>query len=359
MNILVTGGCGFIGSNFINHMMTKHLDIMIVNLDNMYYCSSIYNIDESVKENKNYKFIKGDICSRDIVNFILTNYKITHVIHFAAQTHVQNSFEDSLAFTKDNVLGTHVLLEACRKYNKLKKFIHVSTDEVYGESQLHDNECKNEASILCPTNPYAASKAAAEMIIYSYISSFNMPIVVTRGNNIYGRNQYPEKVIPLFVKLLRDRKKITIQGDGSCLRAFLNVTDAVSAFEIILFKGELREIYNIGCDEGMEYSILDIGKMLIRKIIKTTDYDDWIEYIEDRPFNDKRYYISNEKIKSLGWKVSTSFEKGIDDYLSQPFQKKKDSSYCNIIENELKEAKAEADAFQQLIDKAITSSTNC
>ena len=238
--------------------------------------------------------------------------KISHVIHFAAQSHVQNSFDDSLSFTKDNILGTHTLLDCCHKYGKIEKFIHVSTDEVYGESMLKDDEQhKTEESVLCPSNPYAATKAGAELICQSYYHSFKMPIVITRGNNVYGPNQYPEKLIPRFIELLKYDKNVTIQGDGSNVRAFLHVDDTVKAFECILEKGQIGEIYNIGCDKGMEYSVLDIAKILIKLIKQTDNYEEWIEYIQDRPFNDKRYYISNQKVKDLGWEIYINFEDGI------------------------------------------------
>ena len=175
-----------------------------------------------------------------------------------------------------------------------------------------DEEHKTEHSVLCPTNPYAASKAAAEMLANSYNHSFNMPIIITRGNNVYGPNQYPEKVIPRFIKQLKNREKVTIQGDGSCVRAFLHAYDTANAFITILEKGKLGEIYNIGCDEGMEYSILDVAKILIKKIRETNDYEKWISYIEDRPFNDKRYYISNQKLRDLGWKITISFKEGLN-----------------------------------------------
>ena len=183
----------------------------------------------------------------------------------------------------------------------------MSTDEVYGESMISINENKKtEHSILCPTNPYAATKASAELLAQSYNHSFNMPIIITRGNNVYGPNQFPEKVIPCFIKQLKEDKKVTIQGDGSCVRAFLHSYDTAKAFEII------GEIYNIGCNEGMEYSILDIAKILIRMIKgNNVNVEDWIEFIENRPFNDARYYISNNKLKNLGWNIEIDFMTGL------------------------------------------------
>ena len=315
-NLLITGGCGFIGSNFINYIFDR-TNYNIVNLDAMYYCASENNIKEEIRNNSRYKLIKGNLCSYDLVRHIINDYMIDYVIHFAAQSHVQNSFEDSLQYTKDNIEGTHTLLEVCRRYKNIKKFIHVSTDEVYGESMIDDDENKKtENSILCPTNPYAATKAGAELIAQSYYHSFKMPIIITRGNNVYGPNQYPEKLIPRFIELLRDNKKVTIQGDGSNIRAFLHSHDVARAFEIILEKGKIGEIYNIGSDENQEYTVLQVANMLIEKIKKTKEHNDWITYIEDRPFNDKRYYISNQKIKDLGWSIDIDFEDGINELLN-------------------------------------------
>jgi len=314
--LLVTGGCGFIGSNFINLIMARFNNIKLVNIDALYYCANKTNVDKVWRESSRYIFVKGNVCSMDLVTHVLETHQPTHIIHFAAQSHVQNSFSDALQYTKDNVVGTHTLLEATRLFGKVKKFIHVSTDEVYGESMLDVDEThKTEHSVLCPTNPYAATKAGAELIAQSYNHSFGMPIVITRGNNVFGPNQYPEKVIPRFIQQLKSGEKVTIQGDGSCVRAFLHAHDTATAFQTILEKGKVGEIYNIGCDEGMEYSIMDVAKILIEKIQSTTDYDKWITYIEDRPFNDQRYYISNQKLKDLGWDITVSFLEGISRLL--------------------------------------------
>ena len=314
--ILITGGCGFIASNFINYIFPSE-KYFVINIDAMYYCASEYNVNETIRNNKSYVFIKGNICSDDLVMHILRSYKVQEVVHFAAQSHVQNSFDDSLQFTKDNILGTHVLLECCRKYGKIQKFIHVSTDEVYGESMISiDEKHKTEHSILCPTNPYAATKAGAELIAQSYHHSYKMPIIITRGNNVYGPNQYPEKLVPRFIQQLQSGKPVTIQGEGTAIRAFLHVEDTARAFECILKKGIIGEIYNIGCDEGMEYSVMDVAKMLIKKIHNTDNCNDWITYVDDRPFNDQRYYISNQKLKELGWDIQISFENGIDRLLN-------------------------------------------
>lgn len=310
-NLLVTGGCGFIGSNFINYIFPKG-NYKIINLDAMYYAANENNINKEIRHSENYTLIEGNLCSIDLINHILKEYKIDLVIHFAAQSHVQDSFSDSLKYTKDNILGTHVLLECCRLYGKIERFIHVSTDEVYGESMNEvDEKSKTEQSILCPTNPYAATKAGAELIAQSYNHSFKMPIIISRGNNVYGPNQYPEKLIPRFIEQLKNDKKVTIQGQGSAVRAFLHAYDTARAFECILEKGKIGEIYNIGCDEGMEYSVMEVARILIKLIKNTENYDEWITYIEDRPFNDQRYYISNEKVKKLGWSITVDFMDGL------------------------------------------------
>jgi nucleoside-diphosphate-sugar epimerase len=312
INLLITGGCGFIGSNFINYIFDKN-KYNIINLDAMYYCADENNVKEHIRKSDYYLLIKGNINDKDLLYNLLRDYKIINIIHFAAQSHVDNSFSVPLQYTYDNVQGTHTLLEEVRQYNKVDRFIHVSTDEVYGESMLSSDEShKTEQSVLCPTNPYAASKAGAELIAQSYNHSFKMPIIISRGNNVYGPNQYPEKLIPRFIKLLKEDKKVTIQGDGSVVRAFLHAHDTAKAFEIILEKGVIGEIYNIGCDEGMEYTVLDVAKMLIRMIKNTENYDEWIEYVPDRPFNDKRYYISNQKLKDLGWNIDIKFDVGLE-----------------------------------------------
>ena len=310
-NILVTGGCGFIGSHFVNTILTKYKNYFVVNLDAMYYCANEKNILPEIITSENYKFIKGNLRSADLVNYILREYSITHIVHFAAQSHVQNSFNDSLDYTMDNIVGTHTLLECCKNYsNGIKKIIHVSTDEVYGES-LND-ELKHEGSVLFPTNPYAATKAGAELIAMSYIKSHNLPIIITRGNNVYGPKQYPEKLIPLFIKQLRNNEQVTIQGDGSARRSFLHVYDTCSAFDIILHKGVIGEIYNIGTNQGeAEYTVMEIAKILVKEIKKTDSFQSYVRFIADRPFNDSRYFISNEKLKQLGWEIKINFDFGI------------------------------------------------
>ena len=324
MKLLVTGCCGFIGSNFVNFYFNENREVEIINLDAMYYCASENNINEEIRNSDRYHLVRGNLCSFDLISTILEIYKIDNVIHFAAQSHVQNSFDNALQYTHDNVVGTHTLLEACRKYGKIERFIHISTDEVYGESMITENEeKKHEGSILCPTNPYAATKAAAELIAKSYYHSFKMPIIITRGNNVYGPNQYPEKLIPRFIQQLLKDKPVTIQGDGSNIRAFLHVNDVCSALKLVLEKGQIGEIYNIGSDDHHEYTVTQVANILIEKIKNTKNYNNWITYIEDRPFNDKRYYISNQKVKNLGWTINTDFCKGLDDLIEEIENNKK------------------------------------
>jgi dTDP-glucose 4,6-dehydratase len=313
--VFVTGGSGFIGSNFINELFNQYYGVKVINFDALYYCANEEkNIAPAIRaDTERYQFIHGNLQSLDLLKYIFQTNNITHVVHFAAQSHVQTSFTDAIQYTQDNIVGTHNLLEATRLHcPTLQKFIHVSTDEVYGESMLSaDEQHKTEQTVLCPTNPYAATKAGAELLAQAYNHSFKMPIIITRGNNVYGLNQYPEKVIPRFIQQLQQGEKVTIQGNGSCVRAFLHAEDTANAFIKILERGKIGEIYNIGCDEGMEYSILDVAKILIKRIKGTDNYMDWITYIEDRPFNDQRYYISNQKLKELGWTVKINFFEGL------------------------------------------------
>jgi dTDP-glucose 4,6-dehydratase/UDP-glucose 4,6-dehydratase len=262
MNLLITGGCGFIGSNFINYICKKEPTYKVINIDAMYYCASTQNIDKEIRESTQYKFIKGNINDFNLIKYILETEKITHIVHFAAQSHVDNSFENSLQYTFDNVKGTHTLLEAVRQVNKDILFLHFSTDEVYGESKINE-EAKTETSLLSPTNPYAASKAAAEMYVNAYNHSYGLKTIISRGNNVYGPNQYPEKLIPKFIKLLKENKKCTIHGDGSSLRSFIHVYDVSTAVETILNHGIIGEVYNIGSEEENEKSVIEVTKILI------------------------------------------------------------------------------------------------
>lgn len=295
--ILVTGGCGFIGSNYINEMLLRDGDDMIINLDCINYCAREDNVRD--RKNERYTFIKGDITDKDLVAHILSSYNVDVIIHFAAQSHVDGSFTGSLQYTRDNVLGTHILLECAREYGRLKRFIHFSTDEVYGEVDKDHPGC-DEKSLLNPTNPYSATKAAAEFLVRSYHHSFSLPVVIVRCNNVYGPNQYKEKLIPRFIGLLKSGEPLTIHGDGSTRRNFIHVSDVVSAVTIILEHGQVGEIYNIGTDN--EYSVLDIAKILMSMLGEGT-----LEYVPDRPYNDFRYMVSTDKLRNLGWNEKAVF----------------------------------------------------
>ena len=316
--ILVTGGAGYIGSHTVLQLRERGDRVIVLDNLSTGFRQSLGDV----------QLVEGDVGNSTLLGQLLADEGIDTVVHFAAQSHVQNSFGESLQYTRDNVVGTHNLLEAARLYGALKRFVHVSTDEVYGESMIHDgaDDCKTEGSVLCPTNPYAATKAAAEMIAQSYYHSFKLPLIITRGNNVYGPNQYPEKLIPRFIKLLQTGQKLTVQGTGSNIRSFVHVADVCRAFGTVLSRGSVGEIYNIGGDDSSEYSVLDVAKLLI-KLVKGVDVGagsgvenasdvDWIEYVDDRPFNDKRYYISNDKLKQLGWTTQIDFMEGLKELVT-------------------------------------------
>jgi UDP-glucose 4,6-dehydratase len=306
-NILVTGGAGFIASHIVIQLVKRFPQYNIVNFDKMDYCSSLRNLS-SIEDMPNYKFIKGNIMSADLVKYVLETEKIDTIIHAAAQTHVDNSFGNSFAFTENNVMGTHVLVETAKTCN-IRRFIHVSTDEVYGSS--YDEEPRRvETDVLEPTNPYAATKAAAENIVKSYWHSFKMPIIITRGNNVYGPHQYPEKVVPKFIRRLLAGKPCCIHGDGSNSRHFIFVEDVAAAFVKILHNGVVGETYNIGCEE--EYTNMEVAEKLVSAVHPDTkDVGKYIEHVEDRAFNDVRYFINSTKLHSLGWKPEVEFSEGL------------------------------------------------
>ncbi|KAI8616468.1 hypothetical protein BC830DRAFT_1117983 [Chytriomyces sp. MP71] len=333
-NILLTGGAGFIGSHVVHLIATRFPSSSIYTMDRLDYCSSENNL-ASVANLPNHHFIKGDITSADFVSYIISHHDIDTIMHFAAQSHVDNSFGDSFEFTKNNVLGTHVLLEAARQHQVLR-FIHVSTDEVYGEVDRGSPHC-TEDTILAPTNPYAATKAAAESLVMAYFKSFKLPVIITRSNNIYGPHQYPEKIIPKFICSLLNNQKCYIHGNGSNSRHYLHATDIAAAMVVILEKGVVGETYNIGSD--VELSNIQLFRYLLLRLqmhgVKSTQMvpgappplsvlgdtaglgqplegeEAYLDFVEDRPFNDRRYAIDSSKLQRLGWKPTVSFEDGI------------------------------------------------
>ncbi|OAY84372.1 Trifunctional UDP-glucose 4,6-dehydratase/UDP-4-keto-6-deoxy-D-glucose 3,5-epimerase/UDP-4-keto-L-rhamnose-reductase RHM1 [Ananas comosus] len=317
-NILITGAAGFIASHVANRLASNYPEYNIVVLDKLDYCSNIKNLLPS-HSLPNFKFVKGDIACADLINFILTTEAIDTVMHFAAQTHVDNSFGNSFEFTKSNVYGTHVLLEACRtSAGQIRRFIHVSTDEVYGETDEDAVVGNHEASQLLPTNPYSASKAGAEMLVMAYGRSYGLPVVTTRGNNVYGPNQFPEKLIPKFVLLAMRGQPLPIHGDGSNVRSYLYCEDVAEAFDVVLHKGAVGHVYNIGTKK--ERRVIDVAKDICK--LFTLDPDKVIQFVTNRPFNDQRYYLDDQKLKKLGWSERTTWEEGlrktIEWYRSNP-----------------------------------------
>jgi dTDP-glucose 4,6-dehydratase len=343
---------------------------MIINLDKLDYCSSLKNLTE-IERYPNYQFIKGDITSPDLVKYIISKENVDVIMHFAAQSHVDNSFGNSFDFTVSNVLGTHVLLEGAKEFkDQIKLFMHVSTDEVYGDGI--SGVASLESTVLEPTNPYAASKAGAEYLVKAYHRSFKVPIIITRSNNVYGPHQYPEKIIPKFISQLSRGQPVTLHGNGLNTRNYLYVTDVANAFDLIFHKGEVAEVYNIGGSN--EISNIDVARTLMRLLglVDDTDpiqlhskndgrpsrpeestpttpvkrhsataalYSSFIPapgsetyvtlsdpdaaadlapeeealvlWVPDRPFNDLRYSLDSKKVRALGWKERTSWEDGL------------------------------------------------
>ena len=300
-SVLLTGGAGFICSHVCNFLTEKYPDVHFVCLDVLDYCANIKNLQPSLNR-PNFVFIQGNILNIELVSLIMKDHRVDTVMHFAAQSHVDKSFGNSFEFTQTNILGTHVLLE-CAKNFHIRRFIHVSTDEVYGEVL---SGRADEMAILSPTNPYACSKAGAEFMCQAYIRSFNMPIIITRGNNVFGPHQFPEKVIPKFIHLLNEKRKCCIHGAGEGLRNFLHTSDVVRAFDIILRKGKLHQIYNIGTD--FEISIKELAVKMCEIMKMPGKPEDWIEHVQDRAFNDSRYSIDSSKLKALGWAPNMDFD---------------------------------------------------
>lgn len=307
-NIFLTGGAGFIGSHVAILLCKKYPHYNVVVYDKLDYCSCLENLSE-IKDLPNFKFVKGDIGSSDLVTYVFKENKIDTVLHFAAQTHVDNSFGNSFAFTQANIYGTHVLLECAKNCTTMKRFIHVSTDEVYGEGEDFDAKPMDEEHVLEPTNPYAATKAGAEFLVKSYHRSFKLPVIITRGNNVYGPHQFPEKLIPKFTNQILRGLPVTIHGDGSNTRNFLFVEDVARAFDCILHKGQEGLIYNIGGQN--ELPNIEVAKTLIRILGKEDEMDKYITYVPDRKFNDLRYTINSAKLHELGWKEEMSWEDGL------------------------------------------------
>lgn len=312
-SILLTGGCGFIGAHVVVALLEHFPEAKVTVIDKLDYCANPKWANRLVEDSGHadrYAFVEGDILDASFLRYLLTSKAIDTVMHFAAQSHVDNSFGNSLTFTENNVLGTHVLLEACRAYGSIQRFIHVSTDEVYGTASAED-PAWGETAMLRPTNPYSASKAAAEMIVSGYRLSYKMPIIVTRGNNVYGPGQYPEKVIPKFTLQTLAGMACTIHGKGDNSRHFVHVKDAAEAFVAVLAKGAIGETYNIGTEE--EISTFEVATTIGSLLKESDGIDQTIVYVEDRCFNDFRYPVDRSKLTDLGWIPKIGWKDGMRD----------------------------------------------
>ena len=318
-NILVTGGAGFIGSNFVKMMVEQYPSYNIVNIDALTYAGNLENLKD-IDSAANYTFIKADIRDKETIDKIFKEYNISSVVNFAAESHVDRSIEEPEVFLTTNIIGTQVLLDAAKKYWKINpedkycrkfkegvKFLQVSTDEVYGA--LGDTGLFTEDMNLLPNSPYSASKASADLIVRAYNETFGLPMNITRCSNNYGAYQFPEKLIPLIINNCQNEKDLPVYGDGMQVRDWLHVSDHCSAINTVLHKGVDGEVYNIGGNN--EKANIEIVKLIIEALGKS---EDLIKYVKDRPGHDRRYAIDNTKITSeLGWIPKYTFEEGIKE----------------------------------------------
>lgn len=301
MNILVTGGCGFIGSNFIRLVLKKYPNYAVINIDKLTYAGNKDNLKD-VEKDPRYTFVHGDICDKKVVESLMP--KADAVVNFAAETHVDRSIMDASSFIRTDILGMYTLLEAARKC-AVKRFLHISTDEVYG-TITHGHF--KESDTLQPNNPYSASKAAAEMLARSYMVTHNIPLLITRSSNNYGPYHYPEKLVPRFITNLLSGKKVPLHGDGSAIRDWLYVQDNCEAIDLVLHKGVVGEVYNVG--GGNEKTNLEVTQFILKEFGKD---ELWIEKVPDRVGQDMRYALNTEKINTLGWKPKYKFTKGLKE----------------------------------------------
>lgn len=300
--ILVTGGCGFIGSNFVRHLLQSDSQIEIINFDALTYAGNLSNLTD-LADNPRYKFIRGDVTDREAVRQAIKK-GVSGIIHFAAESHVDRSIQDSGPFIRTNVLGTQVLLDAAKEF-KVPRYVQISTDEVYGS--LGDTGFFTEDTPLAPNSPYAASKTAADLLVRSYVHTFGMNAVITRCSNNYGPYQFPEKLIPLFVSNLLADKQVPVYGDGQQIRDWIHVHDHNRAVELVWRHGKAGEVYNIG--GRCEKTNLELTQTLLDLLNKPKSL---IRYVQDRPGHDRRYAIDCSKIeRELGWKPTISFADGL------------------------------------------------
>ncbi|HEX2963052.1 MAG: dTDP-glucose 4,6-dehydratase [Ignavibacteria bacterium] len=302
-NILVTGGAGFIGSNFINHILGERDDYNIINLDKLTYAGNLENLKES-ESKTNYRFVKGDITNAELVDYLFQQYSIKYVINFAAESHVDRSILGSEVFFRTNVIGPNVLLEAARRH-QVEKFLQVSTDEVYGS--LGKEGLFTEKTPLSPNSPYSSSKASADMMALAFYHTYGLPVVITRCSNNYGPYQFPEKLIPLMILNCMNNRKLPVYGDGLNVRDWIYVIDHNKAIDLVFEKGRVGEVYNIGASQEM--TNIEIVRLILKNLGKG---DELIEYVKDRPGHDRRYAIDSTKIRTeLGWKPSFMFDEAI------------------------------------------------
>lgn len=300
MKLLITGGCGFIGSNFIRNMLEMYPDYQITNLDKLTYAGNPDNLKD-IESNPNYTFVKGDICDTDVVSNVMQD--VDQVIHFAAESHVDRSIEDGAVFVRTNVLGTNTLLQGALD-NDVERFIHVSTDEVYGSIK---EGSFSEMDDLKPSSPYSSSKAGSDLLAMSYYTTYDLPVTITRCTNNFGPYQYPEKLIPLFITNLMDNRKVPVYGSGMNVRDWIHVDDHCLGIDFVLNNGNTGEVYNIG--GGSELTNMDIT----HRILAALDKDEsMIEYVEDRKGHDFRYSLDCNKLKKMGWKPKYDFDSALD-----------------------------------------------
>ncbi|MED4343676.1 dTDP-glucose 4,6-dehydratase [Heyndrickxia coagulans] len=302
--VLVTGGAGFIGGNFVQHMVNKYSDYDIYNLDLLTYAGDLTK-HHSIEDRENYHFIKADITDRKTILPLFRKEKFDFVVHFAAESHVDRSITDPEIFVRTNVLGTQVLLDAAKEVG-VKKFLHVSTDEVYGELDFDPSTFFTEETPLQPNSPYSASKASSDLLVRAYHETFGLPINITRCSNNYGPYHFPEKLIPLTISRVLNDQKVPVYGNGGNIRDWLHVHDHCAAIDLVLHQGVNGEVYNVGGHN--ERTNLEVVKTIIKTLGKS---EDLIEFVKDRPGHDKRYAIDPSKLEKLGWKPAYTFETGI------------------------------------------------
>jgi dTDP-glucose 4,6-dehydratase len=304
VKVLVTGGAGFIGGNFTRYMLEKYSNYEIYNLDALTYASDLTKFDK-LANNPNYHFIRENIANREAIDALFKQEQFDFVVHFAAESHVDRSIKDPDIFIHTNVLGTQVLLDKAKQYH-VKRFIHISTDEVYGELELDSPALFTEDTPLQPNSPYSASKASSDLLARSYFQTYCLPIITTRCSNNYGPYQYPEKLIPQTIARILKNKRVPVYGTGENVRDWLHVYDHCSAIDLILHKGKIGEVYNVGGNN--EKTNIEV----VSKIIELLGVsDDLIEFVDDRLGHDKRYAIDSTKLQQLGWQPYYSFDIGL------------------------------------------------